>query len=557
MPAYAQTPTADDFNPGAGGGYYPLVSSLAVQADGKILVGGEFTTLGGQPRHHLARLNADGTLDPTFNPGAGNPQTVDRVYSLAVQADGKILVGGRFRTLGGQSRLNLGRLNADGTLDPTFNPGASWTVYSLAVQADGKILVGGNFTRLGGQPRACLGRLNADGTLDPTFNPRAEGGNSPFVDSLVVQADGKILVGGRFRTLGGQPRDSLGRLNADGTLDTSFYPKVGIFAPHVHCLVVQADGKILVGGEFTMLGGQPRNHLGRLNANGTLDPTFNPGAGDGNYLYVYSLAVQADGKILVGGVFITLSGQLRYGLGRLNADGTLDPTFNPEMGGVYAPHVHSLAVQADGKILVGGWFTMLGGQPRDNLGRLNNTAPATQSLRYDGVTITWLRGNTSPKVWRTTFDYSTDGVFWTSLGDGIRIPGGWQLTGVALPADGTLRARGFATGGYGNASSGFVESLATKTNGLPAGHTSGMPRRVVVVGEQPQLEAFLSPNGEPALILYAPPGSTNTLEFATQLEGAPVWTAGQTVVLPTNALFEVVQPIGITNNAVFIRAVRE
>ena len=403
MPAYAQTPTADDFNPGAGNPQMvDRVYSLAVQADGKILVGGEFTTLGGQPRHHLARLNADGTLDPTFNPGAGNPQTVDRVYSLAVQADGKILVGGRFRTLGGQSRLNLGR-------------------------------------------------LNADGTLDPTFNPRAEGGNSPFVDSLVVQADGKILVGGRFRTLGGQPRDSLGRLNADGTLDTSFYPKVGIFAPHVHCLVVQADGKILVGGEFTMLGGQPR----------------------------------------------------------------------------------------------------------DNLGRLNNTAPATQSLRYDGVTITWLRGDTSPKVWRTTFDYSTDGVFWTSLGDGIRIPGGWQLTGVALPVDGTLRARGFATGGRDNASSGFVESLATKTNGLPAGHTSGMPRRVVMVGEQPQLEAFLSPNGEPALILYASPGSTNTLEFTSGLGPATTWTAGQTVVLPTNALFEVVQPIGITNNAVFIRAVRE
>ena len=337
-----------------------------------------------------------------FNPGAGNPQMVDRVYSLAVQADGKILVGGEFTTLGGQ-------------------------------------------------PRHHLARLNADGTLDPTFNPRAEGGNSPFVDSLVVQADGKILVGGRFRTLGGQPRDSLGRLNADGTLDTSFYPKVGIFAPHVHCLVVQADGKILVGGEFTMLGGQPR----------------------------------------------------------------------------------------------------------DNLGRLNNTAPATQSLRYDGVTITWLRGDTSPKVWRTTFDYSTDGVFWTSLGDGIRIPGGWQLTGVALPVDGTLRARGFATGGRDNASSGFVESLATKTNGLPAGHTSGMPRRVVMVGEQPQLEAFLSPNGEPALILYASPGSTNTLEFTSGLGPATTWTAGQTVVLPTNALFEVVQPIGITNNAVFIRAVRE
>src|SRR5437899_1708420 len=165
------------------------VNSLAVQADGKILVGGRFTTLGGQSRNYIGRLNADGTLDTSFNPGAGVVPYPD-VYSLAAQADGKILVGGVYATLGGQSRNNIGRLNADGTLDTSFNPGANNSVYSLAAQADGKILLGGLFTTLGGQSRNNIGRLNADGTLDTSFNP----GTDHYVNSLAVQADGKILV---------------------------------------------------------------------------------------------------------------------------------------------------------------------------------------------------------------------------------------------------------------------------------------------------------------------------------------------------------------------------
>ena len=188
--APAQVPLPDDFNPGANDSVY----SLAVQADGKILVGGYFTTLGGQTRNYLGRLNPDGTLDTGFNPGANS-----YVYSLAVQADGKILVGGVFSTLGGQTRNGIGRLNPDGTLDTAFNPGANGgSVDSLAVQADGKILVGGQFTTLGGQTRNRIGRLNPDGTLDTAFNP---GANSS-VTSLAVQADGKILVGGAFTTLG-------------------------------------------------------------------------------------------------------------------------------------------------------------------------------------------------------------------------------------------------------------------------------------------------------------------------------------------------------------------
>jgi uncharacterized delta-60 repeat protein len=438
--------TDADFYPGAD----DSVLSMALQADGKILVGGWFDTLGGQPRDGIGRLNPDGTLDSAFNPGAG--ASYPGVSSLAVQADGKILVGGYFTTLGGQPRNNLGRLNPDGTVDSTFNSGANYTVSSLAVQADGKILVGGDFFELGGQPRNSLGRLNPDGTLDPTFNPGADS----YVYCLALQAEGKILVGGYIDTLGGQPCNYLGRLNADGTLDSTFNPGAN---DEVYSLAVQADGKILVGGYFSMLGGQPRKALGRLNPDGTVDSAFNPGAdaGEEDWPSVSSLALQADGKILVGGYFTTLGGQPRNNLGRLNPDGTLDSTFNPGAG----YYVHSLAVQADGKILVGGYFTTLGGQPRNYLGRLNNTGPASQSLTYDGATITWLRGGASPEVWRTAFEWTSDGFSWFALRPATRTPGGWQCPASNLPPNAVIRARGFTVGGHGNASSWFVESALT------------------------------------------------------------------------------------------------
>ncbi|MBE0543181.1 MAG: immunoglobulin domain-containing protein [Verrucomicrobia bacterium] len=417
----------DTFNPAANS----IVNSMAIQADGKILLGGAFTTIGGQPRNRIARFNADGSLDNAFNPGADN-----FVWSLAFQSDGKILVGGWFTMLGGQPRNHLGRLNADGSLDVTFNAGANTNVNSLALQPDGKILVGGIFTTLGGQPRNYLGRLNADGSLDTSFNP----GANATVNSLTLQPDGKILVGGNFTTLGDQPRNYLGRLVADGSLDTAFNPEVN---SGINCLAIQADGKILVAGLFSALGGQTPNYLGRINADGSLDISFNPGAGK-----PFSVAVQADGKILVGG----FTGNY---LTRFSADGSLDPTFNPGASSI----VFSLAMQADAKILVGGNFTTLDGQPRNYFGRLNNTAPASQSLTLDGSTLTWLRGGTSPEVWRTTFEVSTNGANWASLGVGSRVAGGWQLTGVAAPPNASIRARGYASGGYLNGSSWFVETI--------------------------------------------------------------------------------------------------
>jgi uncharacterized delta-60 repeat protein len=431
--------TADPgFDPGADG----EVHVLALQSDDKILVGGSFRFVHGWDLPGLARLAPDGTVDASIDLGEYNTS----ISSVAVQRDGKIVVGGTFNSLGGQSRSNIARLNPDGTLDPGFSPGADRSVTCLALQPDGRILVGGSFTNLAGQRCLRIGRLNPDGTIDPSFQSSAD----DIPSCIVVQPDGKILVGGWFGTLGGQPLYCLGRLNPDGSLDGSFNPRP---SGRVRSLALQSDGKILVGGQFTTLAGKDCARIGRLNPDGTLDPSFNPGASGA----IFSLAVQSDGKILVGGLFTILGGESRSNIARLFPDGTVDLSFNPGANRT----VNGIALQPDGSILVGGAFTVLAGQSRQRIGRLNNTEPATESLSFDGSSITWLRGGTSPEVWRTSFDFSTNGTDWVSLGQGTRIPGGWRLTGVGLPANGFIRARGYVCAGDG--ADWFVESVAPAT----------------------------------------------------------------------------------------------
>jgi uncharacterized delta-60 repeat protein len=401
--------TVDTFNPNVS----QMVSTIALQPDRRLLDGDQF----------LRRLNPDGTLDLALQAYAAG--SIAKASSIAVQPNGKILFGYG-------SALN--RDNPDGTPDITFPSflAANGVVNSIMLQADGKILVAGSL--------GSLVRLNADGTADTGFNPNPNGA----INTIQMQGDGKIIVGGKFTSLGGQPRNYIGRLNSDGTADSTFNPSANAT---VNCLALQADGKILVGGTFSLLDGQSRYGIGRLNSDGSLDTGFNPSGGQTD-----EFAVQADGKILVGGQFSALCGQSRNNIGRLNADGSVDTTFNPGA----SSGVWSIELQEDGKILAGGAFTSLGGIGRNYIGRLNNTDPATESLTYDGANIIWLRGGTLPEVWRTTFEQSTDGTNWTMLGAGTRIAGGWCLSGVAIK-NGTIRARGYSTGGDGW-SCGLVES---------------------------------------------------------------------------------------------------
>ena len=284
------------------------IAGFTLQSDGKVIVGGNFTTLGGVARRGVARLNTDGTLDPTFDVGVGSTDVV----AVAILSDGKILVGGIFNQFNlAPNTEYVARLNSNGSVDTTFVKGTNVsTTYAVVVQPDGKILMGG----LGGQSVA---RLNADGTTDNTFSCNL---GAPTL-TLALQPDGKIIAGGGFNNAGSQPVFKITRLNADGSLDSSFNTGSGPDAG-VQAVRVQPDGKVLIAGDFVSFNGTSRVNLARLNSDGSLDNTFNANlTGSLGSNFIHSMSFLPDGKVIVGGVFTASgSGINRQHLARLNGD---------------------------------------------------------------------------------------------------------------------------------------------------------------------------------------------------------------------------------------------
>jgi uncharacterized delta-60 repeat protein len=293
-----------------------------------------------------AAVHAQSALDG-FDP---NPNF--GVNVVLVQPDGKILIGGEFTTVspnGGTAvtRNRIARLNRDGTLDTAFNPDANGTVLAIALQADGKILVGGEFhgaNCIGGQTRNYIARLDPTTGQADSFNP----GSFSDVSAIIVQPDGKILVAGSFNGIGGQTRLNIARLDPATGLADSFDPRAN---SNIYALALQPDGRILASGLFTHIGGQLRNRIARLDPTTGLADSLNSNANDA----VYSLAVQPDVKILAGGRFSTLSPNggaavTRNGVARLEVDGRLDRTLNLTTVGSW---VLATAFQPDGKILIG------------------------------------------------------------------------------------------------------------------------------------------------------------------------------------------------------------
>jgi uncharacterized delta-60 repeat protein len=454
---------------GIAGGY---VGATAVQPDGKILIGGSFSNILGVARTNLARLNTDGTLDMAFNP---NPNY--DVYSIAVQANGKVLAGGDFTTIGGAVRKYIARLDATNGVADSFNPNdANGEVDSIAVQADGQIITCGYFTTIGGQTRTNLARLDATTGLADSFDPNP----SDSVVSIAVQTDGKILAGGCFyvaslwaNSIGGASRNFIARLDPTTGLADSFDPSANSY---VSSIAVQADGQILVAGDFhgaNSIGGQTRNHIARLDGTtGAADPFFNPNANSN----VLSIVVQADGKILAGGDFSganSIGGQTRNFIARLDATTGAADSFDATNAN---NTVYAIAVQADGKILAGGSFTNISGQPRRFFARLSNDTAALQNLAVTQTAITWthgervfiitnsttqIRGGAGPQFTRVTFESSTDNLNSTFLGNGTVAAGGWILTGLNLPTGQNLyiRARGYYRSGFYNGSESIAESV--------------------------------------------------------------------------------------------------
>src|SRR5437588_162096 len=307
---------------------------LARQSDGKTIVFGSFTSVNGTARDGVARLNTDGSLDTSFSPSPQANGTFGQVQALIVQSEGKIVLGGSFTSINGTARNNIARLNADGSIDPSFNPGTgpNFSVNALAVQSDGKIVIGGGFSNVNGTARQGIARLNADGSLDTSFDP-GSGTDFNSASAVVLQTDGKILIGGLFDSVNGATHNSLARLNANGSLDSSFNPSAtrGVFAGGVFGVAVQPDGKIVIMGGFTNVNGTARTAIARLNADGSLDTSFNPGSGANNST-VIAVALQTDGKTVIGARLNSVTGTGRNDNAGLNVDGCLDASFNPGSG---------------------------------------------------------------------------------------------------------------------------------------------------------------------------------------------------------------------------------
>jgi uncharacterized delta-60 repeat protein len=402
------------------------VNVVIPQPDGKVIAAGRFTFANSILRNRIARFNFDGSLDTSFDPGTG---AAGEITAAVLQPDGRIIVAGRFTSFNGFTHNGICRLNANGSVDQTFglgnginNPAA----LALALQSDGRIIVGGQFSQIDLTQRFNLARLNTNGSVDLSFDPL--NGPSGDVNAIVIQPDGRIVIGGTFIGYNGFARGGVARVLGNGALDPSFDSGVGT-GGNVFALALQHNGQIVLGGRFAQYSGTNRTFIARVFGDGSLDFGFNPLPND----WVQSLAVEPDDRILVGGFFTGINTVGRNRIARLNTNGSVDLTFDPGAGCVGAltndaTQVRSIALQQFGRILAGGIFTSYDNQLRDNIVRLfDNAASVAYDFNQDGkpdyVLFNAVTHQTA--VW-----YLNNNVFVGSA-FGPTLPANWRVVGVA------------------------------------------------------------------------------------------------------------------------------
>lgn len=380
------------------GGMHPLgatsgecgVYSLALQPDGKILVGGYFDIVNGQLNHHrnITRLNSNGSFDASFNPGGEGIGYIDEggdlrengaVFDVEYLPSGKILLGGPMALNyynGNPVDMALIRLNSDGTCDNTFNVGGSDTwimgqgeggvwgsVYEILQLGNGQFLAAGYIESFKDADRHYvngIARFNADGTLDTSFlstgddveyeyNNTDLGADGTIYD-MELQSDGKIVIVGDFTYYSQVLRHGLARLNSDGSLDTTFNTSAGELvcptgsAYYDTCTLLDAlllpNGKIMVGGKFISFDGNPAINLMRLNNNGTYDDLFVGNAGGDNLVdLIFTMALQSDGRLLAGGYFANYNSVDVTNIVRIGVEDIIEPSITPTPAPTVSPSV--------------------------------------------------------------------------------------------------------------------------------------------------------------------------------------------------------------------------
>ena len=390
---HAGTPLDGTFNASLNGS----VSSIALQSDGKIIIGGGFTTVNGVAKSYIARLNADGSIDDSFAPTTPPGQPVSRV--TVVGSDVYVSAGDGVR-----------RFNSTGAQAWHY----AMNVPAFAVDSQQRVIIGGQFSRVDGQPHRNIARLTSSGVIDSTFSTAIGCCAGEGVNALATQGDA-IFVGGLFQSINESNIVShFARIGSDGSLDGTFN---GAATPRVLAIVPMADGKVLRVSEQTMA-----MHL----ASGADDSSFIPVSAGGSSEDRFATAtVDGSGRVVAGGNFTTDGGATRSYVARYNSDGSPDSSFAISPNG----QVNTVAVQADGRVLIGGWFTEVNGTAHVGLARvqLEEAGPALNKLHITGgpsgsVVLSWAQGGSHVLETRTL-----SGGAWTQVSAAPTVANGMNV----------------------------------------------------------------------------------------------------------------------------------
>jgi uncharacterized delta-60 repeat protein len=351
-----------------GTGFNNGLIELAIQPDGKVICIGAFTSYNGTPAAGIIRLNTDGSVDPTFVYGTGFTPAGASPNTLAIQADGKIILSGAFAGISynGSPVGNPFRINANGSIDGTYTQGAISTITNnaandISIQSDGKAVFVG--TTL---PAPYIFRIDTLGVIDATFVTGT--GFNLSTQAIDIQLDQKIIVGGFFSSYDGNAANDFARINTNGSFDATFSSGTGIGGGQVYDLAIQSDQKIIVVGQFSSYNGNSVNDIVRINTNGSIDVTFNSGTGFVGLCT--SVIIQTDGKIILAGGFTSYNGVSANSIIRLNSDGSVDTSWN------YGTGFNNTTIAMDtdlatSTLVAGGDFTSFDGQPYNRIISLN------------------------------------------------------------------------------------------------------------------------------------------------------------------------------------------
>lgn len=437
------------------------IQKIVLQPDGKIIAVGPFTTYGSVNRNKIVRINSDGSLDTSFDPGSGFNSSP---LSIVLQPDGKMVVVGSFSNYNGYTRNRIIRLNPDASVDLTFSIGVGFNGFygniHVLLQPDSKIVVAGSFSTYKNVTQNGIIRLFPDGSHDTSFNI---GTGFTYTDGqgindIDMDTTGNFILGGGIASYNGTTKYYCIRLFSDGTLDNSFSVDNSSV---VYCITIQNDQKLLLGGN---------NYFSRVNYNGTFDYSFDYGTGFNNsfnYNNNVLTALQPDGKIIVGGKFTLYGLHTQLGLVRLNADGSKDSAF--DVSYLDMCNIENMIVQPDGKIIVQGTFRYANSGPGNNfISKMRLNTDGTQDTSY----------NTTGLLYNFT-DYAiqSDGK--------ILMCGGYQIK--RMNSDGTPDI----TFNIGSGFNGAVNAITIQ----PDGKIIAVGEFTLFNGEQHQRIVRLLPNG--------------------------------------------------------------